>query len=229
MITGDKVEKIVKDYLQNLSDIDKFVFGTTLSYSFFQEKYSELLKEFDENADGMKLFKDLNSKIPEYESEVYVVAIINLIARAEAFLNDITEILFVWEKRALISDKTISYKEVLESESIEELVRSIRVKEILEFSHSSFKDKMKFLKKKFNLSFPDIEKYMKEIIELFTTRNIILHNNGLINETYLLINESSDFVLGSKRLIDEDYVRNAYIYLIIIGKSLEEKVKERIK
>lgn len=224
----DKFERIVNGYLQNLSDIDKFVLGTTLSYAFFQDKYAELSKKFGENEDGMKLFKDLNYKIPEYESEVYVLAIINLIARTEAFLNDVIEILFVWKKKALIADKTISYKEVLESESIDDLIRSIRAKEILEFSHSSFKDKLKILKTKFNLSFPDIEKYMKEIIELFATRNIILHNNGIINETYLLINNSSDFELGSKRLINEDYVRNAYIYLTIIGKSLEEKVKEKI-
>ncbi len=223
----DRVEKIVNEYNQNLLDIDRFVFGTTLSYVFFQDKYKELSKEY-EGGKEMELFKDLNSKIPDYESEVFVLAIINLIARAEVFLNDILEILFIWQKKALISDKTISYKEVLESENIEELVEAIRAKEILKFSHSSFKDKLKYLKVKFKLHFPSIEEHMIAIVEIFTTRNIILHNNGLINETYLNINKNSNFVLGSKRPVNKDYVHNTYIYLTILGRSVEKKVKEKI-
>jgi predicted nuclease with TOPRIM domain len=128
----------------------------------------------------------------------------------------------------LISDKTITYKEAIEFENIDELIKSIRQKEILEFSHSSFKDKIRFLNKKFNLTFPEIEKIQDEIIELFTTRNIILHNNGIVNQTYLKQNKKSKLKLGSKRVVDEDYTRNGIRNLRTIGYSIAGNVIEKI-
>jgi hypothetical protein len=61
---------------------------------------------------------------------------------------------------------------------------SYRKVKILKFSHSSFKSKLKHLKKEFGLTFPHIEGKESTIVELFSTRNIILHNNCLVNETY---------------------------------------------
>lgn len=177
----------------------------------------------------MKLFNDLNSKIPEYESEVFVTALINFIARTEAFLNDLLEILFLWKKKSLISNKNLSYKEIIESENIDDLIKTIREKEILEFSHSSFKDKIAYFKTKFNLIFPDLDNSLEQIIEMFTTRNIILHNNEIVNETYLKINKNSNLELGSKRNIYKDYSHNVYIYSMIIAKSIGGKTESKIK
>ena len=224
-----KIENLINEHHDNLREIDKFVFGTSLSYAFFQDKYSELLEQFKENDKGMKIFNDLNSKIPEYESEVFVMALINFIARTEAFLNDLLEILFLWKKKSLISNKNLSYKEIIESENIDDLIKTIREKEILEFSHSSFKDKINYFGTKFNLSFPELDNSLDQIIEMFTTRNIILHNNGIVNETYLKINKGSNFELGSKRIIDKDYSHNVYINSMIIAKAIGGKIHSKIK
>ena len=224
-----RIENLINDHYDKLSEIDKFVFGTNLSYAFFQDKYSELLEQYKENDKGMKIFKDLNMKIPEYESEVLTTALINFIARTEAFLNDLLEILFLWKKKSLISNKNLSYKEIIECENLDDLIKTIREKEILEFSHSSFKDKIDYFKSKFNLSFPGLDDNLDQIIEMFTTRNIILHNNGIVNETYLKINKDSNLEKGSKRIIDKDYSHNVYIYSMIIAKSIGEIITSKVK
>ncbi len=83
---------------------------------------------------------------------------------------------------------------------------------------------MEFLKSNFNLTFPMLEEHSSSITELFSTRNIILHNNGLINKTYLRINESSTLTIGEKKIINEDYLKLTFVLLIIIAKSIEERI-----
>ncbi|PKB00409.1 hypothetical protein B0O79_3875 [Flavobacteriaceae bacterium MAR_2009_75] len=224
----EKIEKTQNEFSQNLWEIDDFVFETKLSYAFYQDKYKELLEKNKPDDEGMTLFTRINSKIPKHTLEINVLAIINAVARTEAYLNDILECLFLWNRKSLISDKTITYKEAIEFENIDELIKSIRQREILEFSHSSFKDKLKFLNKKFNLTFPEIEKVQDEIIELFTTRNIILHNNGIVNQTYIKQNKRTKLKLGSKRVVDEDYTRNGIRNLRTIGYSVAGNVIEKI-
>lgn len=224
----EKIEKTQNEFNQNLWEIDDFVFETKLSFAFYQDKYEELLEKNKPDDEGMTLLTRINSKIPKHTLEINVLAIINAVARTEAYLNDILECLFLWNRKSLISDKTITYKEAIEFENIDELIKSIRQREILEFSHSSFKDKLEFLNKKFNLTFPEIEKVQDEIIELFTTRNIILHNNGIVNQTYIKQNKRTKLKLGSKRVVDEDYTRNGIRNLRTIGYSVASNVIEKI-
>lgn len=226
----ERINKNTTDFRKDVLEIDSFQTGTLVAYNFFKDHYSMILDEFeskerdDEEKEGMGIFKNLNENISNYESDIYSISFINLIARTEAFLNDILETLFLWKKQSLISDKLFSYKEILESQNIDELVNKIRENSILEFSHMGFRDKLKFLKKKFKLTFPSIEENIIEITELFTTRNIILHNNGKVNKTYLNVNKTSKFKLGEKRKIDRKYLELTLILLVIIGKSIDEQI-----
>lgn len=58
----------------------------------------------------------------------------------------------------------------------------------------------------------------------FSTRNIILHNDGLVNETYLNINKDSKLNIDDKRVVDEEYLKLTLVLAIIIAKSIEEQV-----
>jgi hypothetical protein len=210
----ENIDKNIADFKQEILEVEQFLTGTRISYYFFKRQYPELLKDFDkkdrdiEEIEGLKMFKDLNQSIAKYEEEINKYCFISLIARTEAFLNDILETLYHWNKNSM-TDKE-------------------RNKSILNFSHSSFIKKIKFLKREFNLTFPSIEKRKTSIVELFSTRNIILHNNGLINETYLKINKTSQLIIGEKKVINEDYLKLTFVLLILIAKSIEEKIKEKI-
>ncbi len=78
------------------------------------------------------------------------------------------------------------------------------------------------------MTFPAIEKHMSHIIELFTTRNIILHNNGIVNMTYLNINKTSKLSLGEKRVVNRDYLKLTFVLLVIIGKSINEQIVNKV-
>ena len=166
----EKHEKLFDDFFQNMSSIHEFIFGTSLSYAFFQDKYQELLKKYDRDEDGMKIFTDLNSKIPDHNNEIYSMSIVNAVARMEAFLNDLLDVLFSLNSKSLISDKQLTYKEILTFNNIEDLTDFIKQKEILEFSHASFSQKLKFIEKRFNLNFKDLEDQKKYKRNFFNTK-----------------------------------------------------------
>lgn len=211
----ENIEKNINDFKIDTLKLDQFLTGTRVSYSFFQGKYPEILKEFNEKErseveiEGMEIFKGLEESVCTYESEIFQYCFINLIARTDAFLNDIAMSIYLWKKPDLQEDK--------------------REKIILKFSHSSFKDKLKYLKKEFDLIFPNIEEHESSIAELFSTRNIILHNNGLVNETYLKINKNSGLKLGDKKVVGEDYLKLTFVLAIIIAKSIEEQIHIKIR
>jgi hypothetical protein len=57
--------KLYKDLSQNLSAIDEFLLGTTLSYAFFQDKYQVHLKKY--KIDEIKSFTRLYSNQSQFQ------------------------------------------------------------------------------------------------------------------------------------------------------------------
>ena len=209
----ENIQKNIEDFKADILKLDQFLNGTRISYSFFQHKYPEIQKEFNENLrseeeiEGMHLFDNLNNSISIYEVEIFKYCFINIIARTDAFLNDIARSVYLWRKSILGEEK--------------------REKAILKFSHSSFKNKLKHLKNEFDLVFPHIEKKESIIVELFSTRNIILHNNCLVDETYLKINQDSKLRVADERIVNEEYLKLSIVIAIIIAKSIEEQVHHK--
>jgi hypothetical protein len=210
----ENMQKNIDDFKSDTLKLDQFLSGTRISYSFFQDKYPEVLKEFNEKersaeeVDGMRIFKSLEESVSMYESEIFKYCFINLIARIDAFLNDIARSIYSWKKPDLQEEK--------------------REKILLTFSHSSFKSKLNHFRKEFGLTFPHVEAYELSIVELFSTRNITLHNNGFVNETYLKLNPDSKLKIGDERAVDEDYLKLTFVIAVIIAKSIEEQVHIKV-
>lgn len=209
----ENIQKNIEDFKADILKLDQFLNGTRVSYSFFQHEYPEIQKEFNENLrseqeiEGMRLFDNLNNSISIYEVEIFKYCFINIIARTDAFLNDIARSVYLWRKSILGEEK--------------------REKAILKFSHSLFKNKLKHLKNEFDLVFPHIEKKESIIVEFFSTRNIILHNNCLVDETYLKINQDSKLRVADERIVNEEYLKLSIVIAIIIAKSIEEQVHHK--
>ena len=99
----ENIDKNIADFRQDILEVEQFLTGTRVSYNFFKGHYPELLKDFDkkdrddDEIEGMEMFKNLNLSITKYEKEIHKYCFINLIARTEAFLNDILETVYLSE------------------------------------------------------------------------------------------------------------------------------------
>lgn len=205
------IQKNIDNFKSDTLKLDDFLTGSRVSYSFFKQKFPEVEQEFsaqernETEVEGMGILKKLNNSISDYEVEIIKYCFINTIARTDVFLNDIADSIYLWKKPNLDEKK--------------------RSKELLNFSHWSFKRKLEHLETEFSLVFPEIQEKLDIIMEIFSTRNLLLHNNGVVNETYLKLNEGSGRKVGDKRVVTEDYFKLTIVLSIIIAKSIEQKIK----
>ncbi|EAQ64440.1 hypothetical protein MED121_04953 [Marinomonas sp. MED121] len=210
----ENIQKNIDDFKTDVLKLDDFLTGTRVSYSFFQHKFPEVEQEFcsqernETEVEGMQIFKNLNNSVSTYNVEVLKYCFINLIARTDVFLNNVASSTYLWKK----STKDVKKKD----------------KDLLEFSRSSFKNKLKHLKREFSLVFPELEEKEQTIVEIFSTRNLILHNNGLVNDIYLKLNKNTDYVIGDERVITEDYFKHTVVIAIIISKSIEQRIQQDV-
>ena len=144
-----------------------------------------------------------------------------IISAFEVFLKDSINLLIRFDPEYLKrSEKKLSFSEVFNFNEYDELTNFIADKIVYDLGFKSISEQIKFLNKeiKINLSFKNgngmiaNRRYinLESITENFSTRNILLHNGGIVNKRYLDANSSSSFEIGEKRKLSKDYLFNTW-------------------
>ena len=97
---------------------------------------------------------------------------------------------------------------------------------------------MRNISKKYNFNFEEEigeNKWMDKpnsinfnlIGEIYSTRNLILHNRGTINNTYLNLNPNSEFKVDEERKIDQKYLRDSIGLLGVSANKISTSIKSK--
>lgn len=65
------------------------------------------------------------------------------------------------------------------------------------------------------------------VVEVFATRNILVHNQGIVNQVYLDAVPDSPLRLGELRPLSDEYFRNALGILVVLADAIEDKVVQK--
>lgn len=171
-------------------------------------------KQFWEKFGGT-IYEAMSNKksLTEFYADLsYKLAFIFSTATFDASFGDILRVLFLYNMKALKSNKTLTTEAILDHSSIETLREHILNKELSEISYKSFKDQIQYVNQKFNLDFKNT--IVEPIIEIIETRNIHVHNRGFVNNLYLSKVDNSIYYLGDYRVIDEVYLKRSRKQLI---------------
>jgi len=232
MTPEEKIEKLFKDFLDTMSAVNAFWSDTGSSYIYYKSRIEKMIEwgksEGDEtDKEGVKLFDEKLVNLPKFSKLIDSMAIVYAVSKFEVYLNNCLLILIESNPNILKSSKQMAYKEILEFRDLAELREKIKEREILEFSYSSFKDKVKILEKKFSINLNDGGLNYEVIIEILTTRNIYLHNDGIINEVYLVSNLNTTFKIGDKRELTMEYIIHVIAELMRAGEIFYKKILEK--
>src|SRR5207253_9330504 len=129
--------------------------------------------------------------IADLPKVIHPMTIIYGIAHFEVMVSEMTKVLMTYYWRSLISkDKVLSYEEILGFESLNNLKESMIEREISLISFKSIKQRINYLENKFNLKFAYTKQKgirknwncieFDDLIEVHSTRNIIVHNNSIV-------------------------------------------------
>lgn len=158
--------------------------------------------------------------------DLYYSVFVFLVAQVEAYLNDIISLTLKFDNRRLKTrvqgiehTKNIDIEDVLDCDSKDDLINSIIKKELVSLFYASPAQQFEYMRRVLGVELADEIK--NNWIEFKATRDLIVHNSGIINDVYL--RKCGSFgrgTLGKQISIDKKYFEHAIAMMkSLIGKS----------
>ena len=147
------------------------------------------------------------------------------------YLTYLTSILgeaFRCRPETLRSSETIKYEEILKFQTIEDLVESLAEKKVHELSYKPVIELSTFFQERLGIRLVPPERD-KDLIKAVATRNVIVHNRGVINKIYCS-NVGEDLnMIGKIRDIGIEYIEDVNLMFFQSVKSMDSGLKKKLK
>lgn len=184
--------------------------------------------------DNEPFYATINHKKEDLKNEYHFLSktqlplngIYQLVTIMENLFVDILREVFTEFPNKVSSGKKIEYSSILNSDSIEDLKVQILNSVINDFTYKSPKDFSIDFKKYVGVDFEKNDNYIK-YIELKATRDIHIHNQGIINELYISkVSEQARGKIGDNLKVDINYFLKSYENCLQIIAFLEEELNK---
>ncbi len=146
--------------------------------------------------------------------------LVMLITRFEEFISNFLVVLYIMFPQKYLDKQTISFSEIIDI-GIDEIKEKIILREVDEKLRASYKDWFKLFEDH-KMNFSSCKKEIDSLCEIYARRNIIIHNAGRVNESYLTMVKGSLLQIGDVAKVNGEYLENAFntikciIYKIMI-------------
>jgi len=119
----------------------------------------------------------------------------------------------------LISEEKVSYKEILEYDTKTELIAFITERKVLALSFKGLRELSEDLEEKYGVMIFSKAEDLDRAAILVEQRNLIVHNQGIVNQRYLNRVSSTTLKLGEALTLDHDYVFKEQLFLAEVVKG----------
>ncbi len=106
------------------------------------------------------------------------------------------------------------------------LMRLVR-QQVTDLSYGPIQAKLRFVSDTLGINLRVGPVPVAELDELYATRNLLVHNGGIVNRKYLSVVRSSSLRVGEPRPVEDDYVREAISAIQRTGEFLYAALLER--
>lgn len=198
-------------------ELNKLLRKHNITLSEFNEKVKE------EIASDTKLAIKLNTLQEKMDfylkalQQIYLNSLENTICSFENFVANVF-IVFYSKNSSALNNKSIKFEYINDSSSLEE-ARNIFIKnEVEELMRKSIKDIFTNISQELNIKLDYYKKHSLQILEAFYRRNIFVHNNGVVNKTYITLSKNPyGLSEGDLAQITEDYIYSITTYLLLLA------------
>lgn len=163
-----------------------------------------------------------------YTTEIYKALVVYVVSLVEPVLMEFVRLTLLYDKRRLKNkpkgcEKHLDYDTIVDCDDYDGIVNIIISKYVDALSYSKPQEQLEYLTKLLSITIDDDD--WNSWIEIKATRDLIVHNSGVINRVYLeKVGTSARGQLGEKIVVDNNY----YDHVIIISKSLIGSIASRI-
>lgn len=200
------VDRKLESYMQKFVEIKSVdTENRTIIYTL------KKAKEFKGQVLNIEQSKKMVAKYQETIDTMYDNLLISIMIKFENIISDIFRNIIRKYTEVYLNNKNVKYTDILKSNSIEEMKEILIDEEVENIMRQNIFDWIKILKDKHGVSIDINNMYFKEFIEAYYRRNILVHNNGIINNDFItglkkVGFEVRDNYKGKKARIDTDYI-----------------------
>ena len=122
--------------------------------------------------------------------------------------------------RMSLENKTVAYSILEMSENIQEVRDHLIDIEVNNLMYKSASEWITYLKKNLKLNLDYVTEKLPELKEIIARRNIIVHNDGIVNNVYLSQVKDEDLKKGDKLTVSRSYIDSAIDLIETIGTAI---------
>ncbi|RNI40066.1 hypothetical protein EFY79_01835 [Hanamia caeni] len=248
---SQNLDELFLDTVLELTELSSFKTSTEAGYELMEKKYKERYQALLDNLSnsGKRTFLDLiriklsvtqdglhnlEGKKEQFIYRINKSLIIHACSVFDYFLNQTLFLILSNNPQLLSNEKrTIQYHELVKY-SKEELIQSTIERFIHELSYKSISERIRQMNSMFNLEldFTEIQQpdiffssniNLIELTEIFSIRNIIIHNQGIVNKLFVDNNTSSKYKVGDQINLDSDRIEKYTLGLSKYASSISRQ------
>lgn len=219
----ETIEEDFSCFLENLSfDLKR------IQFNLDKDKGSVVIKVSDNKIRSkLEFYIEEEYKKIKHKQLLYQTSLITISNSFEAIIFKLISYLTINDEKSKISDKTLTFQQIKDLGGLDEAREYLIEKYVEDIMRGSQINWLKYIGKSTDKKFFNelIQKDEENFIEFFLRRNLIIHNNSIINNKYLsAINVSEDdkkMLCGQEINVTKDYLSYNFdiIFTIVIKAS----------
>lgn len=144
------------------------------------------------------------------------------------YVADLLALVFTKNPHVLKSQEKVSYEEVLECTTMDEVVSRLAERRIHELSYKGMRELQNDLSKRMNFWLFESDEDLDRAIFLIEARNLIAHNQGRVNRIFLARVKGIDTYLEGQRLqLNFDDVESNQRFLLEAVLDIDRRASEK--
>lgn len=193
-----------------------------------EEKRLDELEGRAEDLADIDMFVPTDAKLFRQFSElIRILGLSHLVTIFEGYLADVVREIFLVHPEALKSAKKLTAETVLNLGERKQIVSYLAEKETKKLLYKSFLGVVNYFSKKFNISLDDSGVSAERIVEIMATRNIHVHNKGVVNRRYLESVKDSKLKVEAYKSITSEYLRVSIDSIKTLVKFIDAEVQRK--
>ena len=166
--------------------------------------------------------------------DIYNSAFVSLVASVEDYLYKISEWILLYDNNRIKctikdvnSENSISVIDLIDNEK-EDLISKIITQKLAGLFYASPKKQIEYYEKALDIVIDST--IWQQWIEIKARRDLLVHNNGLINDIYLTKTENTDLSLkGTEIIISDDYFTETIGFLKRMTGQIDKRIRNCYK
>lgn len=228
----DSEEHMINEQRRFIGDIDKKLEIATLEAREKGEtqilldqvkgKPKKVTFTFEEMDVMSKAISEALKVTEKYPKLVKTMSLVYAVALLEVFISESTRSVMSYKKEIIKSSKQVTFETILEFKDLNDLHVYLIDRELMELGYKSFEGQCSYFEKRLGIDFSKAPTGSDEVNEICMTRNLLLHNKGIVSRAYKEAFPKSVLNIGDERLITNEYLETSFDKIKIMTSFIHE-------